>query len=278
MKRIRTKSSDNYAPKGKKSPPKRKGSLNSVTDSISMSPIEKTLSPIDRTLSPIEKKAPTVTRILSSVENLSNGTRVSKARFTLKLVSHGRIHGPIAEPDEEKEEMLEFTVRDVPAPSAKVRKNYTGLSPRLRREIFTDKTARVKYDTMVIEIEKFMNSMEVGAKWDSAHPGAVDEEAPSTLIVGIQCEEGKHRSVAFVEELSTSVKRDAWAVLVEHRDLDGNEGGDEQHENSEADEEPTMGKKQGIKSVRKKDKNLRRARDKRLMVEVVGSGAEEGFV
>ena len=47
----------------------------------------------------------------------------------------------------------------------------------------------------------------------------VASHAPPLLIVSIMCEEGKHRSVGFAEELPRHVKRKGWEVTVQHRDL-----------------------------------------------------------
>jgi hypothetical protein len=42
-----------------------------------------------------------------------------------------------------------------------------------------------------------------------------------TVTVGVNCELGRHRSVAFVEELG-HMKWDGWEIVVEHRDLNVN--------------------------------------------------------
>lgn len=257
MKRVRTKSSDVA---GNMEPPKK----------------AKDMTNGKRSPSPKSKRSPS-----PKPKNQMNGIKHTAAKFKLKLISHGRVNGPVDDP-EEGEEMLRFTVRDVPTPPAKLRKKYTGLSPRLRTEIFSEKTARLKYDTIVIEMEKMMTSMETAMNYDAAHQADVDEQTSTVLIVSIQCEEGMHRSVSYVEELAQSdtTKRKDWEVSVEHRDLGiGEINGDHDDDDSDEVPSPTSGRpKESIKTMKKKkDKNLRKARDKRLQVEVADSGAEDGF-
>jgi RNase adaptor protein for sRNA GlmZ degradation len=45
------------------------------------------------------------------------------------------------------------------------------------------------------------------------------ESGCRNVIVGVNCELGRHRSVAFVEELG-HMKWDGWETVIEHRDLD----------------------------------------------------------
>ncbi|KAK5957194.1 hypothetical protein OHC33_001565 [Knufia fluminis] len=257
MKRVRTKSRDNA---GKKEPQKKSKETSKDTKSRSPSPEDKT------TTGP-------------KANGSLNGTHHEAAKFNLKIISYGRVNGPVDDPDE-GEEMLKFSVRDVPNPPAKLRKNFTGLAPRLRKEIFSDKTARLRYDTMVDEMERMMTSMEAALQYDSKHQDEVDEPTATTLIISIQCEEGKHRGVSYAEELAQSTKRKDWAIAVVHRDLDASEmdGGVESDEYDEPSS-PTMTRPQEITKIKKKkDKHLKKARDRRLQVEFAGSGAEDSFM
>lgn len=254
MKRVRTKSSDIA---GNMEAPKK-----------SRAPSGGKRSPSPKSKSP------------SPNRNGLNGIKEETTKFQLKIKSYGRVNGPVEDP-EEGEEMLKFSVREVPNPPAKLRKKFTGLSPRLRKELFSDKLARLKYDTMVIEIEKMMTSMETALAYDLAHPGDVDPDdpTPTVLIVSIQCEEGKHRSVGYAEELSQSVNRKDWAISVEHRDLGVSDvDGGLEEDDSDDPPSPTLERpKESTKTKKKKDKSLKRARDRRLNVEVADSGAEDGF-
>lgn len=262
LKRVRTKSSDNT------------GNIDSPKKSKETSPRNK------RSPSPPKDKrspSPKIEPIRTNGVNGLNGTKHAASKFTLRLVSHGRVNGPVEEP-EEHEEMLNFSVRDIPNPPAKLRKNYTGLSSRLRKEVFSDKAARLKYDTIVIEMEKMMNAMETAMTYDTAHQEEVDDPTPTTLIVSIQCEEGKHRSVSYVEELAQSTKRKDWAVTVVHRDLGMIQGAEAEDSEDDEPSSPTNVRPMAIKQAKKKkDKQLKRSRTQRLQVEVVGSGAEDGF-
>lgn len=257
MKRVRTKSSDNA---GNMEPPKK----------------SKEVSKGGRSPSPKEKRASSP-KLVTNI----NGTKHEPAKLTLKIISHGRVNGPLDEP-EDGEEMLNFSVRDVPNPPAKLRKRYTGLSPRLRTEVFSEKAARLKYDTIVIEMEKMMTTMETAMSYDAAHKEEVDEDTPTTLVVSIQCEEGKHRAVSYAEELAQSetTKRKDWNVSVVHRDLNISEINGLDEDDSDEPPSPTAFRaKESIKTIKKKkDKNLKKARDRRLNVEIVGSGAEDGFI
>lgn len=254
MKRVRTKSSDIA---GNMEPPKR----------------AKEPSVGKRSPSP-KSKSPSPNR------NGLNGIKEETSKFQLKIKSHGRVNGPVEDP-EDGEEMLKFSVREIANPPAKLRKKFTGVSPRLRKEIFSDKLARLKYDTMVIEIEKMMTSMETALAYDVAHPEDIDPDdpTPTILIISIQCEEGRHRSVSYAEELAQSTSRKDWAVSVEHRDLgisDADGGLDD--DDDEDPPSPIMERpKESIKTKKKKDKSLKKARDRRLKVEVADSGAEDGF-
>ncbi|KAJ9656531.1 hypothetical protein H2198_004880 [Neophaeococcomyces mojaviensis] len=247
MKRVRTKSSDIA---GNMDPPKR-----------------------NKEGSPKGRDSPG-----SPKEKFIDGSDKENTQFYLRIVSHGRANGPLNDP-EDGEEMLKFSVRDVPNPPAKLRKNYTGLSPRMRKEIFSDKIARNKYDTIVTEMEKMMQSMETAVAYDDAHKDEVDEPAATTLIISIQCEEGKHRSVSYAEELGQSAKRKDWAISIEHRDLGvGQADGGLDEDDSEEPTSPINGKpKESIKIRKKKDKHLKKARNQRLQVEIADSGAEDGF-
>jgi len=255
MKRVRTKSSDNA---GNMEPPKKSKETSKET----------------RSPSPKAKRTPSP-KANGNVDGADHGT----AKFNLKIISHGRVNGSIDDPND-GEEMLDFSVRDVANPPAKLRKNFTGLSPRLRKEIFSDKSARLKYDTMVSEMEKMMVAMEAAMQYDEKHQDEVDEPTATTLIVSIQSEEGKHRSVGYAEELAHSTKRKDWAVHVQHRDLSIDElSGGADSDDDEEPSSPTMTRPQEItKSKKKKDKHLKKARDRRLQVEVAGSGAEDGFM
>ena len=49
-----------------------------------------------------------------------------------------------------------------------------------------------------------------------------DSKSKNKLRVGIFCEMGKHRSVAFVEELGRMTRKEGWKIEVLHRDIGKN--------------------------------------------------------
>lgn len=143
--------------------------------------------------------------------------------FQLLIVSYGHSNGPLALSNLDSAEQLTFSVRDVENPPVRLRKTHTGLSSRLRKEIFANQAARTKLDAIASAVDSKMVKMKdvsFGADPLKKSPSATPTS--TTLVIGIMCEEGKHRSVAFAEELARTIKPDlSWTVSVEHRDLPG---------------------------------------------------------
>jgi hypothetical protein len=63
------------------------------------------------------------------------------------------------------------------------------------------------------------------------------EEQSTQLIVGCFCALGKHRSVAFVEELARKQWPDDWDVEVRHRDVDQSKGKDKNQRHKQSRKE-----------------------------------------
>jgi hypothetical protein len=61
--------------------------------------------------------------------------------------------------------------------------------------------------------------MKAGGEEDGVR-GSAEAQSPKVLRVGVFCEMGRHRSVAFVEELSRRKWPREWVVEVVHRDVD----------------------------------------------------------
>ena len=100
------------------------------------------------------------------------------------------------------------------------------------------------------------------------------KESPRELIVGIMCEEGRHRSVAFAEELGKMItKKPRWVIEVQHRDLGelGSSEEDEEDENKEKDGSvsPTLGKRSS-KAAKQKDMEKKKMLGKRISAFVDG--------
>ena len=78
------------------------------------------------------------------------------------------------------------------------------------------------------EDEEYDTSEDEGDEEENEATDATDDgsgENRPILRVGIFCERGQHRSVAFVEELATRDWPKAWEVKIVHRDLGKKKGG-----------------------------------------------------
>ncbi|KIW22777.1 uncharacterized protein PV07_11043 [Cladophialophora immunda] len=142
--------------------------------------------------------------------------------FELVIISYGHAKGPLTLPAESGSvERLTFSVRDIKNPPARLRRTHTGLSSHLRKEVMANQAADARLNFIVEAVRTKMGEMKL------AHErGSTSTETPlpsrgqSTLVVGIMCERGKHRSVAFAEELSRKIQADnSWVVSVQHREL-----------------------------------------------------------
>jgi RNase adaptor protein for sRNA GlmZ degradation len=109
---------------------------------------------------------------------------------------------------------LAYNIRHLPNPPRHLRTNATGLSRRLQKEFlqndnveaFLVKVQSELVTSITTECDLFLHSTEKSkqAIHESSH---LTEEATLDcpdidMVVTICCEEGRHRSVAFVEELS----------------------------------------------------------------------------
>jgi len=141
------------------------------------------------------------------------------------IVSYGHANGPLIIPKEH--EKLFFSVRDIPNPAAGLRKTHTGLSARLRKEVLASKEAQERLTDMIKAVGSKMDEMEEESiASPKAKGGSVVHQkdisaSTDTLVIGIACEEGRHRSVTFAAELGHSLKRRDWDVTIDHRDLTG---------------------------------------------------------
>lgn len=126
------------------------------------------------------------------------------SRPELQIISYGHSNGPLKIPT--GAEHLNFSVRDIENPPAKLRRTHTGLSSRLRKEVMAGGPAKERLKSICTTVHARMEEM-------------VKEERSDPLVVGIMCEEGKHRSVTFVEELSRRVRSRDWDIVIQHRDL-----------------------------------------------------------
>lgn len=112
----------------------------------------------------------------------------------LHLISFGSKYGPPKEADKI------ISVKHFENPSKEVRDNYTGTSKRLQKEIYAQPNFETYYSQILDRIRELSS-------------------AADDLVVGIGCEEGKHRSVAIVEKLTLDLKEFFEKIEIEHRDI-----------------------------------------------------------
>jgi RNase adaptor protein for sRNA GlmZ degradation len=142
--------------------------------------------------------------------------------FRLSIISFGHASGPLKPNESKAVEHLIFSVRDVENPPVKLRKTHTGVSARLQKEIFSNQAARTKLDAILQAVEAKMTEFSRARSLADDTMEGLSSSSPvcSTLLIGIMCEQGKHRSVAFAEELARKITPDdGWTVSVEHREL-----------------------------------------------------------
>ncbi|KAF7192588.1 hypothetical protein HII31_06050 [Pseudocercospora fuligena] len=166
----------------------------------------------------------------------------------LLIVSHARTP-PLNPPGN-----LKYDLRSIPNPPKHIRDAYNGTSKRLREWMLAEPAFVTLVEQAIEEIEERMKDVDARSAADegpatkepetdddeeanapdlgseSVHSDdevdsdedEVDDEAEITnvpdLTVDVSCERGKHRSVAFAEELAGRKWKD-WNVQVIHRDV-----------------------------------------------------------
>ena len=199
--------------------------------------------------------------------------------YHISIVSYGHSNGPLVVPAEHQK--LTFNVRDIPNPAAGLRRTHTGLSDNLRRDILASHEAQECLSEMIKAVNVRMDEME---EMEIVRPptppeperkltkkerlklaiGEVEEEVDTagksgTLVVGIVCEEGRHRSVVFAEELREALRRgDEWRITVDHRDLSGLKDGDGPESPGGEVTSPTTAKPQKTKKQKNQESRRRK--------------------
>ena len=118
---------------------------------------------------------------------------------TVHIISYGFRLGPLTPPPH-----LSIDLRSLPNPPKAIRTGHTGLSKPLRDWLFTDNAVQDRFQDACRRVQDCL---------DQAKADGVNE-----VLVGVNCEIGKHRSVAFVEELGR-VRFKGWNVVIGHRDV-----------------------------------------------------------
>ena len=154
------------------------------------------------------------------------------------------------------------------------------MNRRLQKEIFISKQGKARMEQILECVDSQMIKMtenysraptpEIVTDADVDTP----KESPRELVVGIMCEEGRHRSVAFAEELGKTVtKKPRWVIDVQHRDLSGIESSEEDEEDGNNEKKgsvsPTLGKRSS-KAAKHKDMEKKKLLDQRISAFVDG--------
>jgi RNase adaptor protein for sRNA GlmZ degradation len=158
------------------------------------------------------------------------------------LISHA--HAPPLNPSPD----LRYDLRTVPNPPKAIREGYTGVDKRLRehmrqydafgellvraegdiRRVLVAMIAEKRYSDVAVEDEDGYGGVAHRDGEDEVYDGGsdvdngIDEDDANNgpvLRVGVFCERGQHRSVAFVEELARLDWPKEWEIQILHRDL-----------------------------------------------------------
>ncbi|KAJ5603181.1 hypothetical protein N7537_006137, partial [Penicillium hordei] len=153
--------------------------------------------------------------------------------ITVSLYSFGRGNGPLATPEiqEQNSILLCYNIRHLLNPPRNLRIMTTGLSPRLRKEFLKNEIVGSFLErTQGGIVNSLKTSWASSFREPKSHGNDTHQKPNISLVVTVCCEEGRHRSVAFVEELAKrlSLLRDgadmsnSWKLSVTtfHRDLE----------------------------------------------------------
>jgi RNase adaptor protein for sRNA GlmZ degradation len=117
----------------------------------------------------------------------------------LRITSWGHRRGPLLPAPH-----ISIDLRKLANPPRQVRGKHNGTSKMLKEWLFSNEEVRQRFDDVCSDIRmKLSEAAAVGC---------------SVVTVGVNCELGRHRSVAFVEEMGR-IKWDGWDVAIEHRDV-----------------------------------------------------------
>ncbi|KAJ6536906.1 hypothetical protein B0H19DRAFT_1382744 [Mycena capillaripes] len=151
-------------------------------------------------------------------QGVSEMSDSSDTPCTIYLTSHGHRFGPFSPPPPGAGDctlkVLQYDIRALPNPPKNVRAQQTGLHKALREWFFSRPEAVAKLGEVCAEIDATLAQFpKVGLSRAELH-------------VVVFCEMGKHRSVAFIEELARHLffverdgEREKCAVVVQHRDV-----------------------------------------------------------
>jgi RNase adaptor protein for sRNA GlmZ degradation len=104
-------------------------------------------------------------------------------------------------------QLFQYDIRALPNPPKNIRTQYTGMHKPLREWFFARPEVVAKFDEVVAEVDAAIAQCSV---------------YPAEVHVNVCCEMGKHRSVAFVEELGRwpfFIAQERCQMEVKHRDI-----------------------------------------------------------
>ncbi|KAF8996935.1 hypothetical protein BDQ17DRAFT_1310107 [Cyathus striatus] len=145
---------------------------------------------------------------------------------TLLITSFAHRRGPL-----QPTPTLLIDLRTLPNPPKDLRSTQTGLSKSLRGWLSQNSEFKKRFEDACSKIEGVLKEREdtllkkekereaKGRKGNNEDDGE-EEEDEMQVSIGVRCEMGRHRSVAFVEELSRHAWPAGWKVIVHHRDVD----------------------------------------------------------
>ncbi|KAF3395814.1 hypothetical protein F1880_007164 [Penicillium rolfsii] len=163
----------------------------------------------------------------------------------VSLFSYGHANGPIVQQPSQSHnrKTLAYNIRQLPNPPRQLRVNSTGLSRRLQKEFLQHDNVEAylaKVQTELVSLVKTEcdrishSTMKTKQHLEDSHGSSYLIDEPLNrpdidVVVTICCEEGRHRSVAFVEELARRLatfkhgdgSSQPWqlSVNVTHRDI-----------------------------------------------------------
>jgi len=129
--------------------------------------------------------------------DIPSGTKL----VNVSLYSYGHANGPITSLDSDtpSQKTLSYNIRHLPNPPRHLRSKTDGLSRRLQKEFLQHDTVEKYLGRVMTELIEAINS-----EYDCQ--GSLDENPEFQVTVTVCCEEGRHRSVAFVEELAQRLR------------------------------------------------------------------------
>ncbi|KAJ7586936.1 hypothetical protein C8J56DRAFT_89661 [Mycena floridula] len=152
--------------------------------------------------------------------NTNHGDSKQSRSWILRIISYSHRRGPLQPaPD------LQFDVRALRNPPKNVRDKYNGNAKALREWFLSDETVKRRFEEVCEAIGKALEAETAEKPSEQPVSDSVSEDLEKreakNFVVGICCEMGRHRSVAFVEELGCRKWPVDWDVNIHHRDISG---------------------------------------------------------